>query len=210
MEMLHSERVIDYTRSPECKRSDVNVIRLNGNNEPSHLFTAEAQGKTNNKQFETAFVFLLYNNVISKQSIFDKVYVFLRTLLKRKKFKKIFRTIVGRTRDICLECTEKHISVAYFLLMESLQGYDEHIEFAKMYVDVDSVINTIQALKLEMNKKGLSRNKIIGALSEAADECVLEYPELADLIRVERLRYSFTGECDIEKIIGRLNDVRNS
>ena len=210
METIHSERVIEHTRKPECKKLDVNVARLNGDNEASRLFTAEAFCKTNNKQFEEAFVYLLYNNVISKRSIFSKVYVFLITLLRRKKLKKIFLTIAGRTRDVCLECTEKHISVAYYLLLESLQGYEEHVEFAKMYVDVDNVINTIQSLKLEMNKKGLSRNKIIGALSEAADECILEYPELADLIRVERLRYSFTGECNIEEIIRRLNDVRNS
>lgn len=60
-------------------------------------------------------------------------------------------------RTTCLFCVSKHISKAAILVSESCQGYPVHIWFA------------------------------IGNLSEAEDEAVSEFPELAKHIREVRL-----------------------
>ncbi len=61
-------------------------------------------------------------------------------------------------RESCLYCVSKHVSQAVVLLMEAPQGYPSHRWLA------------------------------IGHLGEAADESILEYPEISKKIRDVRLR----------------------
>lgn len=67
------------------------------------------------------------------------------------------------TREGCIDCVRKHLSQAYILFEESLQGYSE----ARGY------IHTSLAL---------------GHLAEAADECIKVDPVLAEQIRALRVR----------------------
>ena len=106
-------------------------------------------------------------------------------------------------RKVCKDCTEKHTAVAYFLLLESLQGYPEHVQLAEDLIGtIENVKDTILRLREILKLKGSRRLKIIGALSEAADECVLDYPHLAEFIRSERLKYTISPsyEIDFDKI----------
>ncbi len=104
-------------------------------------------------------------------------------------------------RDTCIDCTEKHLAVAYILLLESIQGYPEHISLAEEHIGViNNVLEMIRRLKEILKEKGSRRLKIIGSLSEAADECVLDYPELAEFIRNERIKYSINGEIDFARL----------
>jgi hypothetical protein len=62
-------------------------------------------------------------------------------------------------RNSCLYCARKHLGKAEVLSSEALLGYPEY-----------------QWL-------------VVGNLSEAEDECVVEYPELASEIREHRQKY---------------------
>ena len=106
-------------------------------------------------------------------------------------------------REVCKDCTEKHTAVAYFLLLESLQGYPEHVRLPEDLIGpIENVRDAILRLREILQLKGSRHLKIIGALSEAADECVLEYPDLAEYIRSERLKYTISPsyEIDFDKI----------
>lgn len=81
-----------------------------------------------------------------------------------------------KMRSKCLHCTLKHIGKAIVLLSESELGYPEHLYIA------------------------------LGNLSEAEDECLIAYPELAEEIREIRLDI----EEDVkngEKLIFLLNKI---
>jgi len=60
-------------------------------------------------------------------------------------------------RDSCLLCCLKHIGQAVVLLLESRQGYPEHVWLAAAH------------------------------MAEASDEMVADYPKIAAMIRSERL-----------------------
>jgi len=110
----------------------------------------------------------------------------------------------------CQDCTEKHIAVAYYLLLESLQGYPEHTLLAEDLLEkqIENTKDTILRLQSLLKEKGSRRLKIIGALSEAADECVLDYPELAEYIREERLKYGISGQVDFNRLEQKLNEYK--
>lgn len=79
-------------------------------------------------------------------------------------------------RSICLHCCLKHLGKAIVLLCESQLGYPEHLYIA------------------------------LGNLSEAEDEVLIKYPELAQKIREVRLEI----EEDIkngEKLIPLLLEI---
>jgi len=110
-------------------------------------------------------------------------------------------------RKTCLDCVEKHLSVSYILLQESLQGYPEHEILADKHLEdsnLDSLTSAsietkIKAVQEELKKTGeYSRWKIIGNLSEAADECIISHPELAKILRDERLKYSMLQDYEID------------
>ncbi len=108
----------------------------------------------------------------------------------------------------CIECTEKHSSVAYYLLLESLQGYPEHINLVDGVIDARDTIIRLKAMLIENGD--FRRQKIIGALSEAADECVLDFPELAERIRDSRIEYTITDNVNIEELLEEIENVCNS
>lgn len=60
----------------------------------------------------------------------------------------------------CIDCVIKHISQAMILANEAIMGYPLHKYWA------------------------------IGHLAEASDEAIKDFPELAHIIRAERLNYS--------------------
>jgi 2'-5' RNA ligase len=66
---------------------------------------------------------------------------------------------IHELRDSCLDCVRKHLAQALVLMQEVPQGYPAY------------------------------RWVAIGHMGEAADECVKEYPKLADEIRKHRLKY---------------------
>jgi hypothetical protein len=59
-------------------------------------------------------------------------------------------------RPVCLLCSLKHLAQARAILFETRKGYPEHVWYA------------------------------IGHLAEAEDECLAEWPALAERIRKER------------------------
>lgn len=74
-------------------------------------------------------------------------------------------------RETCLCCVKKHIAKAIILLSEAKLGYPLHFYLA------------------------------LGNLSEAEDECVRDYPELANEIRDIRL------EIEVDTFNGNLLDI---
>lgn len=62
-------------------------------------------------------------------------------------------------RDSCLQCARKHISESEVLMREALMGYPEHAYLA------------------------------VGHLSQAEAELLKEFPEMAHIIRTERINY---------------------
>jgi hypothetical protein len=167
------------------------------------LEAANRQNSTNN--FIEALSYLLYNNAILSYNSFSRVKMFMEIWKKRNTFKKIFICDKPVMRDFCLNCVDKHISTAYFLLQETMQGYPEHMLLARKRTSVDNAIDTLKKLKEMLYKETNRRSLIIGALSEAADECILEEPELADFIRQERLSFTYGGDIDIDAIIERIS-----
>jgi len=118
-------------------------------------------------------------------------------------------------RVACRECVVKHLSQALVLCDEVMQGYPEHVELAASHAREASMKScigdeaTLRGAVQELSMKGdnllehLNRARdimegvlkldrpvwrLIGHLAEAADECVKENPDLAMLIRTERLQ----------------------
>jgi len=111
-------------------------------------------------------------------------------------------------RLFCGDCTEKHTAVAYYLLLESVMGYPAHKKLAEDLIGtVRNVEVTIRRLRKMLNNEQGRRFKIIGALSEAADECALELPDLAEHIRMKRLEFSITGKIDLDDL---MNEIESS
>lgn len=67
--------------------------------------------------------------------------------------------VLQELRDSCLDCVRKHLGQASALMAEVRQDYPAHRWLA------------------------------VGHMAEAAEECVKDYPKLADEIRKHRLRY---------------------
>lgn len=74
-------------------------------------------------------------------------------------------------RESCLECAMKHIAKASILMDEAELGYPFHKAYA------------------------------IGNLSEAEEECLGEYKELAERIREIRLRYTEGGRINMDLLM---------
>jgi hypothetical protein len=74
-------------------------------------------------------------------------------------------------REACQDCTRKHIAQAVILINESLMGYPEHKWLA------------------------------IGHLAEASEECLGEFPRVAQSIRVDRLSLMSDVTPDLMKYL---------
>ena len=85
--------------------------------------------------------------------------------------KRIPRSKVKAPRDACMDCVRKHIAQAIILLQESLLGYPEHKWLA------------------------------VGHLAEASEECLGEFPAVAQLIRLDRLAITDDDAPDLMKYL---------
>jgi len=74
-------------------------------------------------------------------------------------------------RKSCLDCTRKHIGQAMVLYVESLLGYPHHLWYA------------------------------VGHLAEAETECINDNLELAQCIRIERLKMMEKEKPDFERLM---------
>lgn len=74
-------------------------------------------------------------------------------------------------RDSCQDCTRKHIAQAIILLQESLLGYPEHKWLA------------------------------IGHMAEASEECLGEFPAVAQMIRKDRLAITDNKGSDLMRYL---------
>lgn len=104
-----------------------------------------------------------------------------------------------KKRPVCENCVQKHLSQAYILLMESLQGYDEHVGLAQGHlteayeeghgklIRVDDVKVALREIERTLNLI-VTPTKAIGHLGLASDNLLKTHPELAEEIRQLRIK----------------------